>query len=129
VVFSSFRENIAPSYAALDVAVLPSEQEGFGRVLLEAAAFGLPSIGSRAGGIGEVIQDGATGWLFNPGDTVALLACLREAEADPGERTRRGQAALISAWERFSLASHVERVQAIYDELLANSDDLQAKDN
>ena len=73
-------------FAGIDLNLLISDDEGFGRVILEAAAFGKPSIGSRVGGIPEVIAEGETGLLIDQGDSRGL------AEADCG--TARGPRAL-----------------------------------
>jgi glycosyltransferase involved in cell wall biosynthesis len=119
VVFLGFMPSVARHYAAADAIVLPSDQEGFGRVIVEAAAFGLPSIGSRVGGIPEVIEEGRTGWLCAPGGVEELAAAIASAATDPAERARRGDAALDRAKARFSLAAHAARAQDIYDEMLA----------
>ena len=52
-----------------DVMLLPSEKESFGLVALEAMACGVPTIGSNAGGIPELITHGETGYLADVGDT------------------------------------------------------------
>jgi glycosyltransferase involved in cell wall biosynthesis len=119
-VFLTFRPDIARYYAAIDCCVLPSDQEGFGRVIAEAAAFGKPSLGSLAGGIPEVIDEGQTGWLFEGDAPAALLAPLREAFSDPAERARRGQAALARTRERFSLEASAGRFQEMAEKVLAS---------
>jgi len=62
--------------AAADFLCLPSYREGFGMVILEAAAVGIPAIGSRIYGITDAIEDGRTGLLVPPRDTVALTAAI-----------------------------------------------------
>lgn len=86
VLFAGARsdEELAGYYAACDVFVMPSRQEGFGLVFLEAMAFGKPTIGGNCGGIPEVVADGETGFLVNYGDVDALadriVALLRDPE-------------------------------------------------
>jgi glycosyltransferase involved in cell wall biosynthesis len=80
----------------LGVLVLPSRQEPFGTVLAEAMTVGTPVVATRVGGIPEVVEDGVTGRLVEPGDPPALAAAVlevldrREAMGAAGrERARR----------------------------------------
>ncbi len=65
--FKGFVEKPEEYMAAADVLCLPSYREGFGQVIAEAASVGIPSIGSNIYGITDTIEDGATGFLFEPG--------------------------------------------------------------
>jgi glycosyltransferase involved in cell wall biosynthesis len=89
-------------YAAADVVILPSEREPFGQVLVEGMACGLPAIAVAAGGPGEIVADGQTGWLVPPDDEVALAAALVQAVNDPEERARRGARACEAVHARYS---------------------------
>ncbi len=62
--------------AAADIFCLPSYREGFGTVLIEAAASGLPSVASRIYGITDAVLDGVTGFLHNPADVDDIKKCL-----------------------------------------------------
>jgi glycosyltransferase involved in cell wall biosynthesis len=64
------------------VLVMPSSYEGFGIAYLEGMGFGLPAIGTTAGGAGEVIQNGINGFLIQPGDVRALAQCLTRLAND-----------------------------------------------
>jgi glycosyltransferase involved in cell wall biosynthesis len=66
--FSGYSNNPEHYMAASDILCLPSYREGFGLVLIEAAAVGIPTVGSRIYGIIDAIQDGITGLLFRKGD-------------------------------------------------------------
>ena len=66
--FSGYSDNPEYYMAASDILCLPSYREGFGLVLIEAAAVGIPTVGSRIYGIIDAIQDGITGLLFCKGD-------------------------------------------------------------
>jgi glycosyltransferase involved in cell wall biosynthesis len=66
----------AQLYNAADCLVLPSRSEGFPTVIGEAMACGTPVLASRVGGVAELVVDGLTGWLLEPGDDAALAACL-----------------------------------------------------
>jgi len=66
-------------YSQVDVTVVPSLwQEPLGRVVFESYAFGTPVIGSMRGGIPEIVDDGTTGYLFNPDDPSSLTATLKK---------------------------------------------------
>ncbi len=67
--------------AAGDVLCLPSYREGFGSVVIEAAAAGLPAVASRIYGLVDAVVDGRTGLLHEPGDVADLTACLRQVPA------------------------------------------------
>jgi glycosyltransferase involved in cell wall biosynthesis len=58
------------------VLVLPSRSEGLGRVIIEALCRGRPVVGSRVGGIADLLEDGVNGVLVEPGDTEALAEAL-----------------------------------------------------
>ena len=81
----------------LDVLVAPSRQEPFGTVLAEAMAAGTPVVATRVGGLAEVVDDGVTGRLVEPGDPTQLAAAVLEVLADrerDGRRRPRARAAL-----------------------------------
>jgi len=83
-------DELARLYRQSDLFCLPSIQEGFGIVFLEAMASGLPIVATNAASMPEVIPDGRAGLLVPPGDTVALAAALIELLADPGLRAEYG---------------------------------------
>jgi glycosyltransferase involved in cell wall biosynthesis len=72
VVRLGWRDDAPSLMRHLDVLVLPSRQEPFGTVLVEAMAVGTPVVASRVGGLAEVVEDGVTGHLVEPGDPEAL---------------------------------------------------------
>ena len=79
-------------YRAADVFCLPSRQEGFGIVFLEAMAYGLPIAAARAGAVPEVAPDGVTSLLVEPGDAAALADVLERLLADRALAARLGAA-------------------------------------
>jgi glycosyltransferase involved in cell wall biosynthesis len=89
-------------YNAADCLVLPSRSEGFPAVVGEAAACGTPALASRVGGVAEVVEEGVTGWLVEPGDDRALRERLERALAHPGELEAMRPAARRRAEERLA---------------------------
>jgi glycosyltransferase involved in cell wall biosynthesis len=87
----SFPE-LAREYRNADVFCLPSRQEGFGIVLLEAMAAGLPVVAARAAAIPEVVPDGECGLLVEPGNAMGFAAAIDRLLSDPLERARLGKA-------------------------------------
>ena len=79
-------------YQACDVVVAPSRFESFGLVAVEAMMAGKPVVGSRTGGMIEVIEDGVTGLLAAPGDVRSLEHCLERLVLDVDLRRRLGAA-------------------------------------
>ena len=108
-----------PIFEAADVVTLPSRSEGFGRVLVEAACLEKPVVATRVGGIPEVVVDGETGLLVAPDDPAALAEALNRLLGDPGLRAKLGAAGRLRATERFGAARHVEGVERVYAEALA----------
>jgi len=83
-------EQLAEEYVGADLFCLPSVQEGFGIVFLEAMAAGLPVVACRAAAIPEVVEDGATGVLVPPRSPEALAEALGDLVRDPARAPRLG---------------------------------------
>ncbi len=92
-----------------DVLVVPSRQEPFGTVLAEAMAAGTPVVATRVGGLAEVVADGETGRLVEPGRPDELAAAVLEVLAS---RVQMGAAARERA-KRFGADAYADRVEAI----------------
>jgi len=90
--------------AAADLFCLPSYREGFGSVLIEAGAAGIPAIASRICGVVDAVADGETGYLHPPRDQAEIERLLRLLVEDEGLRRRLGLAAMARARARFSAA-------------------------
>lgn len=102
---------------ASDVLCLPSYREGFGTVVIEAAAMGLPTIASRIYGLTDAAVDNATGILFPAGDAAALAAAM-EKLIDPQLRQQYGRHARDRAHAEFSAARITNFWKAYYMEKL-----------
>jgi glycosyltransferase involved in cell wall biosynthesis len=113
--FLGARRDIPEILAALDVLVhCPTAPEPFGRVLGEAMAVGRPVVAARCGGIPEVVDDGVTGLLVEPGDTGAFASAVIRLLADPALRSRLGRAGRRRVEERFTVDAHVAGVLEAY---------------
>lgn len=109
--------------AAADVFVLPSYREGFGSVVLEAAACGVPAVATRIYGLTDAIVDGETGLLVPPRDPRALAEAMGRLAADAGLRASMGAAARARALRDFRSADLTRAMLAYYDELMGAGPD------
>jgi glycogen(starch) synthase len=102
---------------ASDAFVVPSLYEPFGIVAVEGLAMGRAVIGSRTGGIKEIIEDGKSGLLFGPGNHMELAEKIKSVLKDDGQRRMlEGNARKRAAY--FSWEKNVRKVQGIYTSLL-----------
>jgi glycosyltransferase involved in cell wall biosynthesis len=107
-------EEVAAALDAATVLVLPSRSEGMGRVIVEAFCRGRAVLGTRVGGIVDLVADGVNGVLVEPGDSDALAEALvrllsdRELAAALGEGARRSAAGWLQTPEQYA-----ERVRAL----------------
>jgi phosphatidylinositol alpha-1,6-mannosyltransferase len=95
-------EELAGYYEACDVFVMPSRQEGFGLVFLEAMAFGKPVIGGDHGGTPEIVHDDVHGFLVQHGDVETLSLRLKRLLGEPELRHRMGEAGRRRVSENYS---------------------------
>jgi glycosyltransferase involved in cell wall biosynthesis len=104
---------------AMDVVVHTSLREGIARVLPQAGAVGKPVVTFALDGAPEVIQDGVTGYLVPPLETTALAARVVELLENPALRDRMGQAGRRVSLEHFQIDHMIDRINAVYFDLLA----------
>ena len=116
-----FRRDVPEILAACDVFALVSVDEPFGRVFVEAMASELPAIGTRTGGVPEIVVDGEIGRLVEPGDIGALASAIVTLCRDGDVRRRMGKAGRARAMDEFNVDRTADRVQAVYEELLDGS--------
>jgi L-malate glycosyltransferase len=107
-------DSVAPLLAAADLFVLPTDAESFGLSALEALASGTPVIGSNAGGLPEVVQDGETGVLCGVGDVDGMSAAAIELLSDERKWRRMSDAGARDARSRFAKDDVVEIYENLY---------------
>jgi glycosyltransferase involved in cell wall biosynthesis len=119
--FTGRRQDIGNVLMALDVFALPTHREALGTVFIEAAAMGVPVIGTDVGGVPETMQAGETGLLVPPRDPAALAAALETLLADPALRRRMGDAGreLIRGQGLFSAERTAGQVEHVYTHWLS----------
>ena len=113
---------VARALDAATVLVLPSRSEGLGRVVIEAFCRGRGVVGSRTGGIPDLVSEGDTGLLVEPGDPRALADALVRALSEPGLAPRLGVAAraAVEPWLA-SPEEYARRVRALVDDVTAGA--------
>ena len=111
---------LADRYRRCSVFVLPSGQEGFGIVFLEAMRFGKPCVGVRAGGAPEVVEDGGTGLLVGFADHAGLEAALDRLLGDADLRRLMGEAGRRRVLETFTFERFRERLRQALVEWLGS---------
>jgi len=115
------RDDVPQLLKAADLFVLPSLWEGLPYALLEAAAAGLPIVASRVGGITDVIADGKTGLLAEPGDAASLSAKLREALSHSERMARLAGAAWALVAAKYTEERWLSEMAATYERVVASA--------
>jgi glycogen synthase len=112
-------DEVIQLYSHAAVFVCPSVYEPFGLINLEAMACGTPVVASAVGGIVEVVEDGVTGLLVEPGAPAPLAAALRRILENPALAEALGRAGRRRVEAQFSWASVAERTERAYAETIA----------
>ena len=113
------QRELAEYFGSARVMILPSLSEGLGRVVVEAMLLGTPVIGSRVGGIPDLIRDGENGYLVEAGDEAALTAALRQIFT--GDVTQMGASARAFAEAFFSPGEYAEGYRKLFELALGAS--------
>jgi glycosyltransferase involved in cell wall biosynthesis len=119
VTFTGFRTDIARLLSSFDVFVSASKDDPNPRAVLEAMAVGLPIIGTRSGGVPEMIEDNVSGLLVRPEDSRDLAGAISRLLANPGLAARLASAAHRRVSTLFRASVHVQEVERVYEELLS----------
>lgn len=118
VIFTGFREDIPAVTQLLDVSVLPSLFEGMGRAVLEGQAAGKAVIGTRVGGIPDIIEHERTGLLIPPADAPAIAESIWRLYSEPELRNQLGFNAARAVNEQFSAERMNREILQVYEKHL-----------
>lgn len=118
VKFWGFRSDIPDILSRLNILVVPSLQEPFGKIVIEGMAMQKPVIASQVGGIPEIVVHANTGLLVPPNDANALRHALENLLAHPDECERMGQAGRKRVETHFSLERNVRQTEQVYESVI-----------
>lgn len=119
--FSGFRQDVENMFAISDVIALTSFWEGLPRVLVQAAATGVPAVTFAVDGAWEIVRDGETGFVVPMRDSAALARRIETLLADPTSRRRMGSAAQHQVTDEWSVETMVQRIEQLYGNALAEA--------
>jgi glycosyltransferase involved in cell wall biosynthesis len=109
--------DLAEAFASADAFFLPSQTETLGLVLLEAMAAACPVVTPRAGGTSDIVQDGVTGYLYDPTDPQGAIVALRSLLFDSAHRDKLSRQARADA-EQWSWAAATHNLEQYYREVI-----------
>jgi glycosyltransferase involved in cell wall biosynthesis len=116
--FLGQREDLEPVYAVIDVLAVPSANEAFGRVVIEAMRQGIPCVATAAGGIPEIIEPDVTGLLYPPGEPETLALRLRELMDSSWKRETLRENAGRMVSQRFTIETQIRMLDECYQSVL-----------
>lgn len=118
--FAGFMQggDLAAAFASADAFMLPSRTETLGLVLLEAMAAGCPVVTPRAGGTSDIVQDGVTGYLYDPEAPAGAVEAMRKLLFDAEHRAEMGQRARADA-EQWGWGAATFQLEQYYRRVLA----------
>jgi glycosyltransferase involved in cell wall biosynthesis len=117
------RDDVPELISALDVLLLPSWEEPFGRALIEAMALRVPVIATSIGGPPEILDDGREGFLVAPRDPEAWAAAIARFAESPTLAQEMGRAGRRRVEESFSLDRHISAMLSVYERALSRVGD------
>ena len=118
VMFLGKQESVKEILQMVDVFILPSEQESFGLVALEAMACGVPVIASRVGGLPEVVIHGKTGYLAEVGDVLGMSEAVISLLTDDLRYKSFSEQAVTWARETFPVERAVKEYESVYEDAI-----------
>jgi len=116
--FTGWRDDLVEIYSDLDVVVCCSQMEGTPSTIIEAGAAGRPVIGTRVGGLPDIILDGLNGVLIDPSDPPALVSALERILDNPDLGRKMGDEGRRLAFSRHAAVHFVEQTEQLYRNLV-----------
>lgn len=117
VIFTGFQSQVRNFLAIMDIFFLPSKEESFPQVLLDALGAGLPSVSTDVGGVREIISPGETGLLAKSGDTKQLSEAIIWLLVHEVEAQKLGEKGKKLVAQNFILKEKMEQIKRIYCEI------------
>jgi L-malate glycosyltransferase len=115
------REDVPALMRALDVLLLPSWEEPFGRALIEAMALEVPVIATAVGGPREIVTEGREGLLLPPREPARWAAAIRQLHSSPQLVAAMGRAGRERAQQEFTAPRHAAAILGVYERALSRS--------
>ena len=116
--FIGWRNDIPDVLAAFDIFIMCSKNEGMGRAFVEAQAAGLPVIGTRVGGVAEVLDEGRTGYLVDPDDAEELADKIELLYSRKSHRAALSEACRKWVYPKFSVEIMVDEIEKVYRKVM-----------
>lgn len=118
VKFWGYRNDVKEILPKMQIGIIPSRNEAFGRVTVEYMMNGLPVIGSNAGGTTEIIKNNETGFLYPLGMIEELANCMEKYILNKELREKHAKQAIIDSNNRFSMKANTDFIYSIYQKLI-----------
>ncbi|HMM73122.1 MAG TPA: glycosyltransferase family 4 protein, partial [Rhodocyclaceae bacterium] len=116
--FLGERDDVGELIGAGDVLLLSSRSEGVPQAVTQALGLGRPVVATRVGGVPELVEDGVSGKLVEPEDVAGMARALATLAGDAALRRRMGEAGREHVRADYSLATMLDRTEALYLRLL-----------
>jgi glycosyltransferase involved in cell wall biosynthesis len=114
--FLGWTNDVETVFAASDLTLLTSDNEGTPISIMQAALLGVPAVVSNVGSVKHMVTDGESGWLARP-DASELASATVAALSDSEERTKRSEAVMKIAGERFTVSRYVAQHRDLYSNM------------
>lgn len=118
VVFMGFQSNVSSIYREMDILVHPTFREAFCLVAIEAMVWGKPVIASKTGGIPEIVEDGVTGILCEPGDIGEFAEAIQKLVIDNDLREKMGCKGKERVYKMFSMERLAADVEQVFNKII-----------